>query len=182
MSDEDPGQESFEERVRAIAREVSRSVERITRLDMDEIAEAVGVDPARAKQWVDEAGRWLGAQAERVSEDVAFRGARTSDVAGEGDPLRGAGPHPLDLPTGEQGLALAALDSGRWTVEPGSNAFVANGEQPEPSDLLGLVGELRARDWIAADGEITLVGRDALRRWLEAANPRSADPPRPEPS
>jgi len=45
---------------------------------------------------------------------------------------------------------------------------VANGEGPAPSEALGLVGELRARDWINADGEVTLVGRNALSRWLEA--------------
>jgi hypothetical protein len=33
-----------------------------------------------------------------------------------------------------------------------------------------LVGELRARDWIAATGELTLVGRDALTRWSQVAN------------
>ena len=31
---------------------------------------------------------------------------------------------------------------------------------------VGLVGELRARDWINAEGEVTLVGRNALRRWM----------------
>jgi hypothetical protein len=81
---------------------------------------------------------------------------------------RGSGPHPLDLPTSAQGLALSALDSGRWTVEPGSNLLVGHGAGPAPSDALGLVGELRARDWINADGEVTLVGRNALSRWLEA--------------
>jgi hypothetical protein len=40
------------------------------------------------------------------------------------------------------------------------------------SDARGLVDELRARDWVAADGEVTLVGRHALSRWLDAANPR----------
>jgi len=88
------------------------------------------------------------------------------------DPLRGAGPHPLDLPTEEQGLALAALDSGRWVIEPGTGALSAHGEGPGPNDALGLVRELRARDWIAADGAITLAGRSALGRWLDAAPPR----------
>jgi hypothetical protein len=69
-------------------------------------------------------------------------------------------------------LALAALDSGRWTVEPGSNALAAHGEGRGPTDALGLVRELHARDWIAADGEVTLVGRHALSRWLDASTPR----------
>jgi hypothetical protein len=64
------------------------------------------------------------------------------------------------------------LDSGRWTVERGSHELVAHGEGPVPSDALGLVGELRARDWIGADGEVTLVGRRALSRWIDANNPR----------
>jgi hypothetical protein len=34
------------------------------------------------------------------------------------------------------------------------------------------VRELRVRDWIAADGEVTVVGRHALGRWLAASDPR----------
>ncbi|MGP0047489.1 MAG: hypothetical protein ACLPZR_01390, partial [Solirubrobacteraceae bacterium] len=77
-----------------------------------------------------------------------------------------------DLPTEEQGLALAALASGRWTVEPGTGALAAKGDGPAPTDALGIVRELRVRDWIAADGEITIVGRHALSRWLDATTPR----------
>ena len=66
-------------------------------------------------------------------------------------------------------LVLSALESGRWTVEPGSNVLTSSGEGLEPADVMGLVGELRARDWIGADGEVTVVGRDALARWLESA-------------
>jgi hypothetical protein len=179
--EDDPEHESFEETLRSIAREVSRSVERMTELNLDEIAGSIGVDAARASEWFDEAGRWLRTQAAGLGDDLAFSAARPGSgreqAARPGgpadeDPLRSAGPHPLDLPTGGQGLALAALDSGRWTVEPGSNVLVAHGEGPGPSDALGLVGELRARDWIGADGEVTLVGRHALSRWLDAADPR----------
>jgi hypothetical protein len=167
--DNNPG--SFEERIRAIAREVSRSVERMVEFDIDEIAEAVGVDPARAKELADSAGRWFAARAESVGDDVRVWGAQPAQAPAD-DPSRRVGPHPLDLPTEEQGLALSALDSGRWTVEPGSNVLVANGEGLGPADAMGLVGELRARDWIAADGEVTVVGRNALSRWLDSANPR----------
>lgn len=73
----------------------------------------------------------------------------------------------MDPPTEEQGLALAALDSGRWTIEPGTEALGVRGDGPGPSDALGVVRELRVRDWISADGEITVVGRSALSRWLE---------------
>jgi hypothetical protein len=76
------------------------------------------------------------------------------------------------MPTEEQGLALAALDSGRWTVEPGSHALAAVGDGRGPSDALGLVRELRSRDWISADGAVTVVGHHALRRWVEAAASR----------
>jgi hypothetical protein len=84
------------------------------------------------------------------------------------DPLRGAAPNALDLPTAEQGQALAALDSGRWTVEPGTEALASGGEGPGPSDALGLVRELRVRDWITPEGKLTLAGRRALSRWLDA--------------
>jgi hypothetical protein len=57
-------------------------------------------------------------------------------------------------------------------VEPGSGALAAQGEGPGPTDSLGLVRELHARDWIAADGSVTLAGTNALRRWLDAATPR----------
>jgi hypothetical protein len=176
VSADDPGQDSFEQIVRWIAREVSRSVERVAEVDVDEIAEAIGVDPIRARQWVDTAGQWLRAQAEGLGDDLGFAGAPAADEeagaeAGADRPRR-PGPHPLDVPTQEQGLALAALDSGRWTVEPGSNVLITHGEGPGPGVEMELVGELRARDWLSANGEVTLVGRDALSRWLDAAKPR----------
>jgi hypothetical protein len=198
VSEDDPGNESFEEKVRAIAREVSRSVERLADFNMDEIANAIGVDAERAKNLADTAARWLNGQAEsfgegglwsakpgRPADDQDPRGPASDPgpqgaTAGheprgaraEAGPRPGAGPHPLDLPTPEQGIALSALDSGRWTVEPGSNSFSTHGEGPGPADALGLVGELRARDWIDANGEVTLVGHNALRRWLDDANPK----------
>jgi hypothetical protein len=210
MSEDDPGNESFEEKVRAIAREVSRSVERLADFNVDEIADAIGVDAERARQLADTAARWLNGQAESFGEGGLW-GARPDrptphrdprdprdsatdsdprDVASDPDPhgssagaaprgertgagpRRGSGPHPLDLPTPEQGVALSALDSGRWAVEPGSNSFSSNGEGPDPTEALGLVGELRARDWIDAHGEVTLVGHNALRRWLDEPNPK----------
>ena len=169
MFGDDASDESFDETLRSIARELGRSIERaVDRVDVDEFAEAVGVDPAAARDWVETASGWLRAQAESVGEEVSNRitGPRRTD-RGE-DPLRGAAPHPLDLPTEEQGLALAALDSGRWAIEPGTESVAATGDGPGPSDALGIVRELRVRDWIAANGEITLVGRYALGQWLDA--------------
>src|SRR5450755_3214504 len=84
--------------------------------------------------------------------------------------LTPAGPHRLDVPTDEQGRALSALSSGRWKVDPGTDDLIAIGETASPAFSVGLVGELRARDWIAATGELTLVGHDALRRWSQGAN------------
>jgi hypothetical protein len=167
VSDGEDGHESFEDRLRALAREVGRSVERIAGpLDRDELADRIDTGGERVRELADFAGRWLKAQ----SQD---RDARSSAQADEGAPdsgrrrLRPAGPHPRDVPTEEQGLALSALDSGRWKVDPGSNVLIADGEGPDPSERIDLVGELRARDWINADGEVTLVGRSALKRWEE---------------
>jgi hypothetical protein len=174
MTDDDE-HESFEERIRSVARELSRSVERVTQLDIDELAEAVGVDPIRAREWIDAAGQWLSDQAETFSGDVTSWDPRRRGAPTQESEPRGGGPDPLDLPTRDQGLALAALDSGRWTVEPGSHVIGPQGEGPAPSDAMGLVGELRARDWVGADGRVTLAGRHALSRWLDAST--SAPPP-----
>jgi hypothetical protein len=167
---------SFEEMVREIAREVSESVERtVSQVDIEGVAETIGVDPDRAREWIDTAAGLLRSQAERFGDDVTSRAAeqRPAEPAPKPaspaeDPLRHAGPHPLDVPTEEQGLALAALDSGRWTVEPGSNALASHGDGPGPNDALGLVRELHARDWITTDGEVTVVGQHALSRWLDS--------------
>jgi len=168
MSAENDGNESFEEKIRAIAKEFSRSIERVVQGDLEEIAEAIGVDPARASEWVDTAVGWVRARTEGLGDEVTVWGAEMAGPASNGDSQRRQGPHPMDLPTSDQGLALAALDSGRWRVEPGSHSLVATGEGPGPKDGLDLVGELRARDWIGADGAVTLVGRHALSRWLDA--------------
>jgi hypothetical protein len=177
MFDDEEHEESFEETLRSIARELGHTVEHmVSQVDLDEIAASFGVDAERAQEWLDSAGSWLRAQAETFGDELASRAAGAKGSTPEpghsaptDDPLRSAAPHPLDLPTEEQGLALAALESGRWTVEPGTDALSSRGEGPGPSEALGLAGELRARDWIAADGLLTLAGRHALSRWLDAA-------------
>jgi hypothetical protein len=181
MSDDDANRNSFEDAARLLAEEVSRAVERISRIDVDEIARTAGVDAERARRWIDDMGRWLREQADTVGR-APFETAepwddaraptdrRTQSPPSGDDPLRDAGPHPLDLPAEDQGLALAALDSGRWRLEPGTSALAVHGDGPGPSDALGLVRELRVRDWMSAGGEITLVGRHALSRWLDAAD------------
>ena len=181
MSDDDPERNSFEDVARALADEVNRVIARLSEIDLDEIAQAANAEGERARRWIDDLGQWLRAQGDATgnapfgSGEAREHGWAPADRSERGrptgeDPLRHAQPHPLDLPTADQGLALAALDSGRWRVEPGTSALAADGEGPGPSDALGLVREMRVRDWMTADGEITLAGRNALRRWLDAAD------------
>jgi hypothetical protein len=158
--------ENFEDFLRSMAGGLGDSLQhKLDELDLDGVSATFGVDADQAREWVEGAAGWM-----RTQFDARTPAPRTP--APREDPLRGAAPHPLDLPSDEQGVALAALDSGRWTVEAGSNKLGSRGDGPGPSDALGLVRELRARDWIVADGEITLAGRHALSRWLDAATSR----------
>jgi hypothetical protein len=176
MSDDDFDDKpnSWEETLRAIAEEVQRGIQRVQGGELDDIARTYGFDADKAKQFMDSAGEWLRTQAGGLG-GTPFGGspepARSEPSAPKEpsgwDPLNAAGPDPLDIPTDDQGRALAALDSGRWSVEPGTNALSSHGDGPGPRDALGLVRELRVRDWIDEHGEVTLVGRAALRRWLE---------------
>jgi hypothetical protein len=176
----------FEDRLRAIAQEISRSVER----NIDEVAETFGVDADRARHFAQAAGEWINDRVEGGDELFGRSPAESAPSAQHGKPGKPArpplvederaarpGPHPLDLPTAPQGLALSALDSGRWTVRPGSNMLASTGEGPNPVDAAELVSELRGRDWIKADGELTLVGRRALGRWCDAAETAAAPAP-----
>lgn len=173
VSADGPNGESFEETLRSIAAALGRYVQlSVETVDLDELAQGIGVDPLVARDWVESTGSWLRANTERVGAQLVGHAAGLGPRSARPDPLGGAAPHPLDLPTDEQGLALAALDSGRWTVEPGTDALTANGGGPGPTDALGIVRELRVRDWIGSDGELTLVGRHALSRWLQAASHR----------
>jgi hypothetical protein len=170
MSENDSGGESFEDALRSIASELGRYIERsIDNVDVDDLAGSFGVDASSAREWVESAGAWLTSHTENLGEQLARRASGPERPRSEVDPLTTAGPHPLDVPTDEQGLALAALDSGRWIVEPGAHTLASKGEGPGPSDALGIVRELRVRDWITADGKLTLAGRHALGRWLDAA-------------
>jgi hypothetical protein len=178
MNDDEPDRSNFEEVAKALAEEVTRAIERLSDFDVDEIARTASAEAERARVWIDDIGRWLREQA-GAAASAGFAGAPWDDAPpapapasappAADDPLTHAGPHPLDLPTAEQGLALAALDSGRWRIEPGTDTLGVRGGGPGPSDALGLVRELRVRDWLSADGEITLAGRHALKRWLEAS-------------
>jgi hypothetical protein len=178
MSDDDENRSSFEDIAKAFAEEVTRAIERFSEVDIDELARTASTEAERARLWVDDLGRWLRDQAgaaasagwEHAPWDTTPAPAPASPAAAD-DPLKHAGPHPLDLPTAEQGVALAALDSGRWRIEPGTSTLAAQGEGPAPRDALGLVRELRVRDWLSTDGEITLAGLNALKRWLDSSWP-----------
>jgi len=172
MEDDDKPK-SFEDALREIADEVQRGFQRFQAGDYEDVARTYGVDAERAKRFVDNAGEWLRTQAENLGgvpypPSAPTPSAADTRPAGKWqDPLSGAGPDPLDKPTDEQGRALAALDSGRWVVEPGTSMLTSTGDGPGPSDALGLVRELRVRDWIDANGDVTMVGAAALRRWLD---------------
>ena len=177
--------DSFEERLRALAEDFGRSMQRASEGDLDELAERFGLDVERVRGFADAAGQWLnehlaGADAffesghhdEPGREASAERSDPGADSARETAPRpqhTGSGPHPLDMPTDEQGVALSALDSGRWDVGAGSNQLTGTGDGKSPAEASDLVGELRARDWITADGTLTLVGRRALARWAGSA-------------
>jgi hypothetical protein len=153
VPDEESDGRSFEDVARALADELSSAVERLSTIDLDDLARAANEEAERARSWF---------------EDLLQSLTQTGDVAMAADdaPVHHAGPHPLAMPTPEQGVALAALESGRWRVESGT-LTVHDG--PGPNDPLGLLRELRVSDWVTADGELTLTGRKALARWLERA-------------
>ena len=150
VRDDEPDGRSFEDVARALADEVHQAVERLSAIDLDDVARAANEEAERARRWI---------------EDLARSLAQAGDAARspEEPPGYHAGPHPRAMPTTEQGVALAALESGRWRIESGTFS-VHDG--PGPSEPLGLLRELRVSDWVTADGELTLTGRKALARWL----------------
>ena len=151
MPDDEPDGRSFEDVARALADDVHQAVERLSTIDLDDVARAASEEAERARRWI---------------EDLARSLAQTGDAARspEDPPVHHASPHPRAMPTAEQGVALAALESGRWRIESGTFS-VHDG--PGPSEPLALLRELRVSDWVTADGELTLTGRKALARWLD---------------
>src|SRR4051794_34268614 len=115
MSDDRHG---FEDLFRKFAEEGERGLERASD-HLDGVARRSGVDPDDAKRWIDSAGQWLRDQVEGAGSagpfepdepaDPAPRAERPGGPLHADDPLREAAPHPLDLPTTDQGVALAAL-------------------------------------------------------------------------
>lgn len=168
MSNDDP--RDFQEMLRALAKEVTDSIERLSEVDVDGLARKAGLDPDQARGWVDQASQWL---QDMAHEAPGFGEASSAFSSSSDDPVAAdtgrspTDPHPLDTPTPAQGAALAALDSGRWTITPDTGVLtVVDDEGPGPGDPAGLVRDLRVRDWLRADGTISLTGSDALRRWL----------------
>ena len=51
--------DSFEDRLRAIADQISQSVQRMSEVDLDEVGERYGIDAERARAFADAAGQWL---------------------------------------------------------------------------------------------------------------------------
>ncbi|WP_026910600.1 hypothetical protein [Patulibacter minatonensis] len=187
MSDDDRPK-SFEETLRSIAAEVTKSAERLSQTDFGELerlARQNGLDPDRARGMADEAGEWLrrtfagGMPGETTGADDPAPGPMAADLQPDDvtdAPIADGVPSPLDVPTAEQGQALAALDSGRWTVEPGEVALATQtgmGPQPRNAHALGLA--LHVRDWVDQDGQLTSAGGHALERWLESASDADDD-------
>src|SRR5215212_335148 len=115
MTDDDPERSGFEDAARALADEVSRAIVRLSEIDVEEIARAASAEAERARRWIDELGRWLGEQGDAIGNAPFGAGEAsehgpapadrsTRDRPTAEDPLRHAGPHPLDLPTADQGL------------------------------------------------------------------------------
>ncbi|MGE4424813.1 MAG: hypothetical protein AB7G37_00005 [Solirubrobacteraceae bacterium] len=176
MSDEDRPK-GFEEMLRSIAAEVERAIDQVSQADLGDLERlsrmaGVDLDVEDIRRKVHEAGEWVRGQVDdRAPESGGWsdRTRRTAEPAGSpADPRTDPVPTPLDLPTTAQGTALAALESGRWVVEPGARALSEPGG-PTPPEAAGLYGELRVRDWLSLDGTITTTGQAALRRWLAAA-------------
>lgn len=194
----DRDRKSLEETLRAIADEVTKGAERFASGNLgglEDLARASGLDAEPIKQFAEDAGEWLRDQiaaATQSGSDVEPMPAADptdprdgsavpaspppstpASAASNEDPTsspRSAGlPHPLDLPTEQQARALAALESGRWTVEPGTVVLVTTlnrGAAPEDAHALGM--ELHVRDWVDVDGDLTFSGGMALARWAEA--------------
>ena len=51
--------ENFEDRLRAMADEISRSLQRMSEVDLDDLAERYGLDVDRARTFADAAGKWI---------------------------------------------------------------------------------------------------------------------------
>ena len=74
--------ESFEERLRALAEDFGRSMQRASEGDLDELAERFGVDADRVRGFADVAGQWLN---EHLAGADAFFDQSQDDESGDKD-------------------------------------------------------------------------------------------------
>src|SRR6202020_537804 len=98
-----PDDDSFEKKARAIANELSRSVERaVKNIDLDEIARQIEMGGERVRELADSTGQWI---SDRLSDPEDHHAAHTPDSESETAARTppGAGPHPLDVPSDAQG-------------------------------------------------------------------------------
>ena len=86
MPDDEPDGRSFEDVARALADEVHQAVERLSAIDLDDVARAANEEAERARRWI---------------EDLARSLTQTGDAAmrSEDAPVHHAAPHPLAMPT-----------------------------------------------------------------------------------
>ena len=170
MSDPDPERSSFEEVARALADEVSRAVERLSALDLDELARAASAEGERARQWIDELGRWLREQGEGFAGFAArlrIARARAPGRRGSTATRRAASAR---SPHRRPGAGAGGTRLGPLEGRAGNQRAGRPRRGPRPQRRARARPRIRVRDWMTADGQITLAGRDALTRWLEAAD------------
>src|SRR3954452_5512800 len=91
---DDPDGRSFEEVARALPDEVQQGLERLSTIDLDDVARAANEEAERARRWIEDLARSL-----MSAGDATTRPQRA--------PVHHDGPHPLAMPTAEQGVALA---------------------------------------------------------------------------
>ena len=95
MSEGEPDPDSFEEKLRAAAKEVSESVERFAeQFDLDEIADRIGTSGERLRQLADFAGQWLNGQVQDADSQPGGGDADTTGARpGLGGSAEGDGTH-----------------------------------------------------------------------------------------
>ena len=151
-----------------------------------------GVDAGAAREWVEGAASWLRSNAERFEDEFPVADARQLAPAGARGPVaertepdRCAATTRCGAPGRTRWTCRPTSRASRWPrssqaagwSSPAPTRWRPGATGPGPSNALGIVRELRVRDWLGADGEITLVGRRALSRWLEAAIPATGPKP-----
>ena len=113
MSDDEPDRNSFEDIARMLTEEVSRAVERLSQIDVDELSRTANAEAERARHWVDDLGRWLREQSDAVGS-AAFGAAEAWDTRS-----------PADRPALRSGSSPGRLGAGRSAGDLVSHASAA---------------------------------------------------------